>query len=180
MGRALGQQMRNDTPSNAVNTALTSSRKTTNPATKKVCPHTVSHRTVLSRLHPQQLHRKPNTSNWLEKKMTLRSLLFCCHLGICSGKHKTWHPFHLSFLTQIMFLTKSTYCRISTPRTKAPDPSRTSTPTIIMWWSAMHPFICQPTWYSQTLKFTKRFSLRYSSFSVEFSDQQKQTPWTTA
>lgn len=147
---------------------------------KKVCPHTFSHRTALSKLHPQQLHRKLNTSNWLEKKMIWRSLLFSCRLDTCFGKHKIWHSFHLSFLTQIMLLTKSTYCRISIPRTKAPGASRTYTLTIIKWWSAVYPCVCLPTWYFQTLKFTKRFSLWYSNLSVEFSDQQKQTLWTTA
>lgn len=133
--------------------------KTTNQISKKgVLTFSFPQNSVLQ-IRPQPLYRKPNTSNWLEKKMILCSLLFCCHLDICSGKHKTWYPFHLSFLTQIMFLTKGTYYRISTPRTKVPDPSRTYTPTIITWWSAMYPCICQATWYSHTLKLTKRFSL---------------------
>lgn len=45
---------------------------------REVCPHTFSHRTPFSKLRPQQLHGKLNTSNWLGKKMILRSLLFCC------------------------------------------------------------------------------------------------------
>lgn len=155
MGRAVGPQMRNDTTLKCCQYCLDLKyEKQPTKQPKKVCPHSVSHRTVFSKLDPQPLYRKPNTSNWLENKMILCSLLFCCHLDIWSGKHKTRYPFHLSFLTQIMFLTKSTYYWLSTPRTKVPDPSRTYTPTIIMWW-----YICQATRYSHTLKLTERFSL---------------------